>query len=328
MDIQLNQNSNSSYSIIHALLYLAAVVVILWYLRYWYRTMISIQSHITNPTTTNIEKTNAIQYLATTNLHTNPSNTNTDANANVEGFMDIADKSYRMTDTNKGPFPDLIDESEYSKTINLYDHNDTTHLEKIIPHFASLNKNYTSIDDQDSGYANGLDTSHLTLPPMTTYNTCPQRPYPVDRRDRNREQQLRMISQEIRDRKLLSEDAYRTKYAWHNITSRALNLPPGFGRATPRLTEDGSSYEYAYTGDIRDAQTRTPMDILADYPRHEWKCNRLYQRCSAPEHLLGNAPEYYRRIKANEDKRNAAEQIAKSIQAQLPPQTLPPVYPS
>jgi hypothetical protein len=162
---------------------------------------------------------------------------------------------------------------------------------------------------------------------MTTYNYCPNRPYPTNRLDRNREQQLRLISNTLRDRKLLSEDKYRTKYAWHNNTSRALKIPPGFGKLTPQLTPDGSSYEYAYTGDITDYQTRTPMDILADYPRQEWACNKLYQRCTAPTHLIGNAPEYYRRIKAKEDQANALEQLQWSMRAQLPPQQLPPVYP-
>jgi len=322
----ISQNTtNSPYSFLQSILYLAIICVILWYIRYWYRTMTAIQSYITDPNTTNNQKTSAIQNLDTSHTHKYISGAkSTEIQQDREGFIDIANESYRTGPSNDGPFRDYSDYSPPSDVGNTT----ATTLEQKIPYLSRLNKNTTSIDDQDAGYANGLDASQFKLPPMTTQNTCPQRPYPIDRRDRNREQQLRMISEEIRDRKLLSEDAYRTKYAWHNITSHTLNLPPGFGKLTPRLTEDGSSYEYAYTGDIRDSQTRTSMDILADYPRQEWNCDRLYQRCSAPEHLLGNAPEYYRRIKANEDRRNAIEQVTQSIRAQTSPQVLPPVYPS
>lgn len=305
----------SSYNIIHSILYLLSFIILLWYLRWWYRTIISTHSELTNPLTTYLQKSSAIQHLATPN-HT------------PEGFIDIALESDRIGPPNTGPFRDWTDKPQTNYPKHCYGNSSRPKLEQRISHLARLNENDISIDDQESGSSNGLDASTYVLPPMTTSNHCPRRPYPKNRLGRNREQELRVISKMLRDRKLLSEANYRAKYSWYSTTSRALTLPPGFGKLTPRLTEDGSSYEYAYTGDIRDHQTRTPMDILADYPRHEWACNKLYQRCTAPAHLIGNAPEYYKRIKAKEDRDNALEQLQHSIQAQLPPQQLPPLYPN
>lgn len=321
------KNTTNPYHVLNAIAYLAAFVAILWYIRWWWRTTKQLRNTLSINGQTYLQKTKAVQHIGDQPI-----------SSSREGFLDLANEAGRIGAPPAGPYLDrTIDlKPEYSK------HCYSTPIDKPqyynISKLANQNADDTSIDDQSAGLSNGLDVSINQLPKLATPPTNKNSPFPEDsdnytpfeknRRFRNRQQQLKSIADEIQDKTRLSEDEYRAKYAWHDSASRCLTIPPGFGKLTPRKTADGSRYEYAYTGDIRDAQTRTSMDILSDYPRKEWACNRVYQQCTVPTHLIGNAPEYYRQVQKRKlEQKNTGEQWQKSITAQLPPQTLPPVYP-
>lgn len=326
-------------NVLDGIFYLIAFAAILWYIRWWWRTTHQLKDTLFSDKQSRIQRSNMVQNIGQSPLsHYNDNkyiykDVDKDGNEQHEGFIDIASESNRVGPPNSGPFrnSDNMPETKYSKRCYSRPIDRTAY--RKMSKLPTLNADSVGIDEQETGSGNGVDISHNILPRLITPpNSKPGEPgseheFQKDRRYRNRDQQLQKIAEQVKDRTRLSEDDYRAKYAWHDSASRCLRLPPGFGKLTPRKTEDGTGYEYAYTGDIRDAQLRTPMDILADYPKKEWACNRPYQQCTAPAHLIGNAPEYYRRIQRQIDRSNAAEQWQQSVAAQLPPQHLPPTYP-
>lgn len=344
-------STQGTLRVLDSLLYLTALATILWYIRWWWRTTRQLRNNLqlpNNQSLTRIQRSQSVQNLGDQPLSTIPGNNSTinhnisnsvisnnnnyKTNNSREGYLDIATESARVGPPNSGPFQDRTPGPDHLYSKRCYSQPTDPMTVSRIPYLGSINASDPSIDEQATGFDNGMDVSQPRLPhlitPSSASNDTPEREFVKDRRYRNRGQQLRQIADELQDRTRLSEDEYRAKYSWHNEASRCLHLPPGFGKLTPRKTEDGSSYEYAYTGDIRDAQLRTPMDILSDYPRKEWACNRPWQQCTAPAHLIGNAPEYYRQQQQRQiDQRNAAEQWQQSVIAQLPPQELPPTYP-
>lgn len=369
-------STQSPFIVLDSILYIIAFILIIWYIRWWWRTTTQIRDTMDNNTKTRIERNKLIKQIGNEKLFkqsrqieqfTEDGDKKKEAD-NLEFCERYADRLQltgdkradfitrcikRQTteftpDTDKlgtaskmpeknGPYnydkSDLLEQIIYSK--KCYSQPINPGIYQQIPKLGIENVDDPSIDEQATDGYNGLDVTQNRLPSLMTppkgdAGLGPQTDelgWQPDRRYRNRDQQLRMIADDVQDKTRLSESDYAAKYAWHDEPSRCLRLPPGFGKLTPRKTADGSRYEYAYTGDIRDAQTRTPMQILADYPRKEWNCQRPYYRCTVPAKLIGNAPEYYRRLNKRLEAKEIGEQWQQSVNAQLSPQTMPPVYP-
>lgn len=91
--------------------------------------------------------------------------------------------------------------------------------------------------------------------------------YPADRVYLNSEARRRYKLVQDLDRRVLSSEDYKAKWGWVDKVGEKLTLPAQFGiNESPDV--------------IRDAQSRSVMDILTDYDPEQYGCQRIYQECS------------------------------------------------
>jgi hypothetical protein len=91
--------------------------------------------------------------------------------------------------------------------------------------------------------------------------------YPADRVYLNAEARRRFKLVQDLDRQVLSSEDYTAKWGWVDKVGEKLKLPAQFGiNDSPDV--------------IRDAQSRSVMDILTDYDPGQFGCQRIYQECS------------------------------------------------